>query len=159
MNQFSRRIIAGVLSVIFLAITLSPLANISMLFATVAHAVSGNCTGDCDTCGCSLERRASQTCCCWYNKLKRHDHNNAQEADCCKKAPKKTTATLTSTCPCGSGKPLALCAVQEIQIVPNHFTMEIPTPDEDSLSHNGPDRFTDRNCEPPVPPPKFSHLL
>jgi len=157
-NLFSRRIIASGLFVVFLTITLSPLANLSMRFASVAHAVSGQCTGDCDTCGCSPERRASHTCCCWYNKLKQHDSHNEQKADCCKKAKKSETAKLTSTCPCGSGKQLAFCSEQEFQIVPYHFTMEIPVPDGDSLSNEIPDRLVGRICEPPVPPPKLSFL-
>lgn len=158
MNLFSRRIIASGLFVMFLTITLSPLANLSMRFAAVAHAVSGQCTGDCDTCGCSLERRAAHTCCCWYNKLKQHASHKAGETDCCRKAKNSETEKLTSTCPCGSGKTLALCALQEFQIVPYHFTMEIPPPAEDSLSHDIPDRLVGRTGEPPVPPPKLSSL-
>jgi hypothetical protein len=157
-NLFPRRIIAGLICVIFLMITISPLAAITMRFATVAHAVSGVCTGDCDTCECAPERRASHTCCCWYNKLKRHDSHNKQQADCCMKTKSNKTATMTSTCPCGSGKQLALCNAEEMQYMPYRSAMEIPVPHGDTLSHNVPARLAGRNGEPPDPPPKIYSL-
>jgi hypothetical protein len=51
-------------------IVMSPLVSLAMLSKTVAHVVTGECSGDCDICGCSLESRANHTCCCAKTKQK-----------------------------------------------------------------------------------------
>jgi hypothetical protein len=56
------------LTVIYLVIALSPLAPLAMHSKVVAHAVTGECSGDCDICGCSLESRANHICCCAKKK-------------------------------------------------------------------------------------------
>jgi len=56
--------IAATMMVIYLLITLSPLSTLAMQSKRVAHAVTGECSGDCDICSCSVESRASHTCCC-----------------------------------------------------------------------------------------------
>jgi hypothetical protein len=35
-----------------------------LLLPGLAHEIAGACTGDCRTCGCSLESRIANTCCC-----------------------------------------------------------------------------------------------
>jgi len=59
-----RRLIAIFLTTIYLTIAMSPLATLAMHSKVVAHAVTGECSGDCDICGCSLESRMDHTCCC-----------------------------------------------------------------------------------------------
>jgi hypothetical protein len=49
-------------------IVLSPLASLAMYSKIVAHVVTGECSGDCNICGCSLESRANHTCCCAKKK-------------------------------------------------------------------------------------------
>lgn len=159
MKRFPRHIIACVLTLIFLAITFSPLANLGMHSAIIAHAITGECTGDCDTCGCTPERSESHTCCCWYNKLKNNDKHHEQEAGCCKKNKKLRTSTISSNCPCGSGKQLALCGTEELQVLPYHFSGGITLLREDNFSHQTPDRLVGRNVKPPVPPPELSIRL
>lgn len=68
MKQVNRRSIAAVMAMIYLAIILSPLASFAMHSKVVAHAVTGECVGDCDICGCSQESRANHTCCCAQKK-------------------------------------------------------------------------------------------
>ncbi|NVN93152.1 MAG: hypothetical protein HXX11_21500 [Desulfuromonadales bacterium] len=63
MKQPHRSITAVLMTVIYVLITFSPLAPLAMFSKGVAHAVTGQCSGDCDICGCSAERRASHTCC------------------------------------------------------------------------------------------------
>ena len=63
-NRLRRRLIATVLTVIYLVIALSPLASLAMHSKIVTHAITGECSGDCDICGCSLESRTNHTCCC-----------------------------------------------------------------------------------------------
>lgn len=51
-----------------MVIVFSPLAPLAMHSKHVAHTVTGECSGDCEVDGCSLERSAAHTCCCWQKK-------------------------------------------------------------------------------------------
>jgi len=75
-----RRMIAATLTVVYLVIALSPLAPFAMYSKVVAHAVTGECSGDCDICGCSKESRANHTCCC--AKKKQMQARNIQLSSC-----------------------------------------------------------------------------
>jgi hypothetical protein len=144
---------------IYLLITISPLAPLAMQSRSVAHAVTGECSGDCDICGCSLERRTSHTCCCWQKKLKhdcaRHEADESS-APCCKKKPGGKKVEITCNCPCGSGKHIALWGAEKIQHLPYRFTSGIPLSLENSIEPSTPDRLTSRHGEPPDPPPKLT---
>lgn len=155
MIRLPRHIIAGVLTVLFLVITISPLFTLAMRSKTIAHAITGECTGDCDTCGCSIERRASHTCCCWQKKLEYLDSHSEKEADCCRKTKKDEPATITSTCPCENGNHLTFWSVEKLHIIQNHFSAEIPILNEDKMPQDAPERLLGRTGEPPVPPPKL----
>lgn len=63
-----RKLIAAAMMAIYLVIALSPLSTLAMQSKRVAHAVTGECAGDCEICGCSAESRASRTCCCWRKR-------------------------------------------------------------------------------------------
>lgn len=68
-HQRARRsTIAGMLAVIYLLIALSPLASLAIHPDSMSHNRSGECSGDCNICGCSAESRASRTCCCAKKK-------------------------------------------------------------------------------------------
>ncbi len=56
------------MTTIYLLIVFTPLAPLAMQSKIVAHAVTGECSGDCKVDGCSLERSAAHTCCCWQKK-------------------------------------------------------------------------------------------
>jgi hypothetical protein len=88
-----RRMIAASLTVIYLVIALSPLAPFAMYSKVVAHAVTGECSGDCDICGCSLESRANHTCCC--AKKKQMQAHDAMSPTCEHCASKAATAPAT----------------------------------------------------------------
>lgn len=159
MKRLPRHIIAGVLALLFLAIIFSPLANLGLHSAIIIHAMTGECSGDCDICGCSPERRASHTCCCWLKKLKNNPNHNEQATGCCIKEKKAQTRTLSSTCPCGSGKQLALWGKEELQVLPYHFSGSNVLLRKDRFSHQTSDRLVSRNVKPPVPPPERPILL
>lgn len=59
-----RRINGLLLVAIYTVITLSPIAPVFLHSKTIAHAITGECVGDCNICGCLLEARESNTCCC-----------------------------------------------------------------------------------------------
>ena len=63
-----RKFSAVILTALYMLIVMSSLASLAMLSKTVVHAVTGECSGECDICGCSLESRANNTCCCAKKK-------------------------------------------------------------------------------------------
>lgn len=57
------------MTALYLLISLSPLASISSLAKPFFQAAATECSGDCRLCGCSTERSASRTCCCWQKRV------------------------------------------------------------------------------------------
>ena len=78
-----RRLFAVILMTIYLTITLSPLASLAMHSKVVAHVVTGECSGDCDICGCSQESRANHTCCCAKKKQMQVNSAKFSGEECC----------------------------------------------------------------------------
>ena len=155
-----RSIIAVILMVIYVLIPLSPLASLAMHSKSVALAVPGECSGDCDICGCSAESRAARTCCCSKKKQQQADihtdqHHGKQE--CEKKAPTKKKAAIAACgCPCGSGKQVALSISGTSEVLPYHFTEQFSIPHSDTIFIKPIQRLTSRHGEPPDPPPELS---
>jgi hypothetical protein len=90
MKKSHRYITSLLLTMIYLVIVLSPLAPFAMYSPVVAHAVTGECSGDCDICECSPENRADHTCCCAKKKLMQA--NNAKMPACERDSSKAATA-------------------------------------------------------------------
>ena len=162
MRKTHRYISAFVLCVIYGLIVLSPLAaQMAMRSPVVAHALTGECAGECGLCGCAPERSASHTCCCWQKKLQQeHDnHDGDQElSDCCKEnqaAPKIKTASISSR-PCNSAKTMALMGVEQSDVLPFRFNQGPLAVEGTSLIVPIPDCLADWLGEPPDPPPKLS---
>jgi len=153
-----RRLIAITMMAIYLSISLSPLTSTILRSKTVVHALTGACTGDCDTCGCSLESRASKSCCCAKKKQQMaDDHRHDTLPDCCKKAPQQKSAVILSCgCPCGSGKAQLAGPGKVGEILPYYFTVALaPAWCESPLTRHNPS-FHSRLSEPPDPPPRQS---
>ncbi|MBC8017278.1 MAG: hypothetical protein H7X83_02000 [Verrucomicrobia bacterium] len=158
MKRPMRGIIAGTLTIIYLMISLSPLASLAMHSKTVAHAVTGECSGDCTICGCSTESMATRTCCCSKKKEQRahaHEDDQAGTSDCCQKKPVKMKTIIACGCPGGSGKQVALSASSSSEVLPFHFTEKFSIPHIDTTFTNLTQRLTSRHGEPPDPPPKL----
>jgi len=152
-----RQLIAAVLAVIYLVISCSPLASIAMHSKTVLHAITGECTGDCITCGCSAEGKASNTCCCSKKRAQEaHKHENeSANPDCCKKKPTSKKAVIASCgCPCGSEKVIILTSGSTNEILPYYFPKQICLSYSDTLYSNQFPHLISRHIEPLVPPPK-----
>jgi hypothetical protein len=151
--------VALVLTVIYLLITMSPLAPLALKSPRVAHAVTGECSGDCDICGCSPERRADHTCCCWQKKMKQvHAHEEEQLPACCKKKHAPVKPELKCNCPCGSGKHIALWGAEKNEQLPAQFIAGIPSSFGHALAGVYGNRRADRYGDPPDPPPKLTAL-
>ena len=97
MKKCNRYITSLLMTIIYMVIVFSPLAPLAMQAGHVAHAATGECSGDCTVDGCSLERSAAQTCCCWQKKKHRDvdahlhsdDDNNGSPSAIAAATPKK----------------------------------------------------------------------
>jgi hypothetical protein len=172
------------MTTIYLLMVLSPLAPLAMQSKRVAHAVTGECSGDCQIDGCSLEHSAAHACCCWQKKLKEtvvHADEHAMlpvvkikkgAKSCCAPSQpaglnhdssassettrKETVKTTTiGTAPCGS-KLFAWLGTGKMLHLPYVFSGGISVPLEGYFSAQVPDKLTSRSVEPPHPPPKIS---
>lgn len=154
-----RSIVTSLLLVIYLLITMSALAALALKSPRVAHAITGECAGDCDICGCSPERRANHSCCCWLNRMKHeHGHDEEDVPACCRKKKQGGKAVLTCNCPCGSSKELGLSGAGKSEQLPYRFTARLPSADAGALVSSYRKRPTDRHDEPPDPPPRVPFL-
>ncbi len=151
----ARSHIALLLTTIYLVIVTSPLAPLALRSPVIAHAVTGECVGNCDICGCSPAQRADRTCCCWRKK-QRHDREQERTvANCCQKKRPDSTPILSCGCPCGGSKMPGLWGGEKFELLLYHFTEGTTALHEDEPSAYRNDRLRDRYREPPDPPPKL----
>lgn len=100
MKKSHRNITSLLMMAIYLLIVFSPLTPLAMQSKLVAHAVTGECSGDCRIDGCSLERSANHTCCCWQKK----QHNahvanlHSESAVCETPSPTKVSQKKSPCC-------------------------------------------------------------
>jgi hypothetical protein len=93
------------MATIYLLIVLSPLAPCARNSKLLAHAITGECSGDCKIDGCSLERSATHTCCCGQKRLTakedyhRHQDSGSYETASIQHAdsPKKVASCCTAS--------------------------------------------------------------
>lgn len=159
MQTYSRSIRALVLVVIYLLINLSSLAPLALSSEQIAHAVTGECVGDCAICGCAPEQRANRSCCCWQKKQRlQHEQEKKHGADCCKKKGCDSKPVLSCGCPCGDQKQLALFGGEKYEQLPYRFSIDPIAFDVAELTCFQLARLTGRHEDPPDPPPKPSFL-
>ena len=152
-NKPSSYIVALMLAMIYSLIILSPLAPLALKSPRVAHAATGECSGNCDICGCSAERRANHTCCCWMKKMK-HQHDSGH-AVCCKKKMRHRMTMISCNCPCGGDNIPGITGFEKSEQLPYRFSNNIiPNLEGQLLTQKGgkPDSLTG---DPPDPPPKI----
>lgn len=116
LKRAKRSTIAGILAVIYLIISLSPLASLAIYSKSMAHALTNECSGDCNICGCSAESRANRTCCCARKKQQQENvispraiqcstpqpataHTDAKRGCCPPSQPEKPVVAKKSCCP------------------------------------------------------------
>ena len=85
MKRFHHRSISFILTAAYLLLTLSPLASLSARSKPFFQTLAKECSGDCRLCGCSTERSASRSCCCWQKK--RAEANNLSPCETNKSCP------------------------------------------------------------------------
>ena len=162
MRRLPRHIPALLLFIIYLVIVMSPLAPFAMHSPVIAHALTGKCAMDCSICGCSAERSANRTCCCWLNRIQLVHHDHEEEDDhnkpaCCKKNGLKQNSAASSvrSLPCNSGKNIAFTGGEKVDVIPFRYIMGTITAIASPLSTPIPVCRTEWLSEPPDPPPKL----
>ena len=160
MRRLPRLIPAIVLIILYAMIAMSPLASIALRSPVIAHALTGECASDCSICGCSPERSANHTCCCWQKKQLNKPDVDKEEPDCCRKLhrSKSSSATISSR-PCGSGKIIATFGVGQNELIPFLFSLDKLVIFEASLYTHIPARRMDWPGEPPDPPPRLFYTV
>ncbi|MFZ4857655.1 MAG: hypothetical protein ACOYL3_14780 [Desulfuromonadaceae bacterium] len=183
-KRVSRRIIAGVLTLIYLLIMFAPLAAFATHSSGFARAVHGECSGNCDVDGCSLESRTNHTCCCAQKKqqqtgiVTKPSTGDCCEAsktakpvvvknDCCTKGSdkktgavqkeKSTKAELVFKCGnrCGTGKQFVLVGTGTSELLLYIYSQRIAPHHEGTRFFSFSHRMTSRHSEPPEPPPRL----
>ena len=158
MRKLPRFMPALVLVILYVMIVMSPLAPLALRSPMIAHALTGECAGDCSLCGCSTERSANHTCCCWQKKVQFNHEDEQDEQDCCKKnkTDKNQIKAFISSRPCSSGKAAALVGVAHGDVFPYRFSTNNPVVFESIMTARDPVCRIDWPGEPPDPPPKLS---
>jgi hypothetical protein len=151
-----RTIVISAMMVLYLFISLSPALSPALQSKAVLHALTGECSGDCDICGCSAESIASQSCCCAKKAHKQaRTHRNDETPNCCKKLPVPTRVVIASCgCPCGSSKAIASSGSKFSEIVPFFFNADLVVPSVENDQVALVRQLTSRHGEPPDPPPR-----
>lgn len=151
--------IAMILAVIYILIITGPLATRVMNSKAAAPALTGECSGNCATCGCSAESMATGTCCCIkkQQQARAHEDDHDGTPGCDQKSPdRKQTVIASCGCRSETGKHVSLSGGGASELLPCYFTSQFSIPCADtrfpllSLSLSS---FQD---EPPEPPPKIS---
>ena len=157
-----RRLIAVVLTAVYLAFVFTPLVSSALYLTIAAPTAIHECAGDCDLCGCSPESRASHSCCCAKKRqhlAQAHDDDGDEPAGCCgKKKPVEKKTTLACGFPCGNGKQPPLSIGGTSEVIPCHSTEQCNLQPTETRFPILEQRPTSRRGEPPDPPPKLSLL-
>jgi hypothetical protein len=133
----------------------------SQFLVSAPHGAS--CQHDHRLCGCSPERSASRTCCCFQSKPKCCQGKETPAAEALAKPDQRPGRPILCAIPCGSQPKLVLTSLQEIkflQFASVPLTAQVSVTNYPALvPGTSPRRFLD----PPDPPPKidrsFSHSL
>ncbi len=159
MRLFSRVIAAKVLTVLYLLMVLSPLATVALRSPLIAHALTGECVADCAICGCSPERSANRTCCCWQKKHRYETDDVTDLPECCKKIHAAQNGAVTiSSRQCDSNKNLALSGAAQSDLLPYRFYQADIAIIETAGVASIPVCLSDWQGEPPDPPPRLIYV-
>ncbi|GFO61908.1 hypothetical protein GMST_42330 [Geomonas silvestris] len=149
-----RAVIALPMLLIYLCLSVSPLISPTLRSKVVLHALTGACTGSCDTCGCPPESSTRGTCCCAKQRQLAGNHRHEELPDCCRKTASDSGATVISCgCPCGKSDSLLAAAEKAGELLPFYFQPGFAIPRSDTRHLEMPRTVLSRLPEPPDPPP------
>ncbi len=98
MKRLPRYLTSLLMTVVYLLLTLSPLVSIGIQAQPFLQVLSRECSGDCGRCGCSAERSASRSCCCWQKKLAEAKKQRAMLNASCSLATTASSKTAGDCC-------------------------------------------------------------
>jgi hypothetical protein len=151
-NKNSRYFMALLLTVIYLTILVSPIVQFILLPEALAHAITVGYSGDGNTCGCSAQKRAQHTCCCYSAKLT-SKASDKDSSGCCDGKPAENKAMLGCSCHCGAGEQAALPTFARGEVLLFAFEAGV-TPPSQLADYPGETRgMMTRSIDPPDPPP------
>lgn len=169
MLTLHRHTVSLLMIVVYLVIVLSPLLSLAASAVHGEH-VAGECSGECSLDGCSAERSANHTCCCWQKKAARSANANiGSGADCCAVKPphdappaatvqphqedaQKPLATVLRSKRCGSASHLLVLTI-EASHLPSCYAAALVAPRQGNLPVISPLHPLSRLREAPEPPP------
>lgn len=157
----ARTTIAVLLTLCYLAISLTPLMSLATCPKTSVTAVNRECSGDCAACGCPPASRVNRTCCCARKQQQLtqvHEAKHDETAGCCRKKPDAGRVFIAACgCPWESGEQAALPGSQSDELLPFHFTNQYSIPCSDTIYPNQAHWLLSLESDPPDPPPKLLH--
>lgn len=153
----SRTIVTVILAMSYLLIALGPIIPLVAHSHLIPHPVTGECSGDCAICGCSPERSASRTCCCWQKRLCcRRGPKQVAGADCCRKTKRVAKGSRGySVPPCGSGNRFATLGGETFEQLHTGFASTVIVVLTESTTSPVYPCPAERYDDPPDPPPKL----
>ena len=157
MRSLPRFIPAIVIIVLYVMIVLSPLAPIALRSPMIAHAITGECVGDCAICGCSPERSANHTCCCWQKRHQLEQEAEQDEPECCRKKHQGKKVSIITRCRCGGSKSIAFFGAGNRDLLPFLFSLDNLVIFGSTLNAHIVVCQSEWPGEPPDPPPKPTH--
>lgn len=116
------------------------------------------CSGNHAQCGCSPERIASRTCCCFHRKPdccgKEKGHDGAHVAG---RAESPSLPSL-STAPCGGAPKFITASLDKLKFVRPETFLSTPSGCSSLFTYFLRETAPSRFMEPPDPPPKLTFL-
>ena len=142
------------LTAVYALIIVSQLAPLGICCAVAVPAVTGECNGECATCGCAPEQSAAHTCCCAKKMALESQRAADRSINHCEQTP-------VQSCDCArdDGYPPALWDADNLDLLPYHVSEGILLFREGALAFLCSNHRANRHGEPPDPPPKLAALL
>lgn len=158
MRLLTRFHIALILAVIYTLIIMSPLTATALNSTMAAHILTGECTGNCASCGCSAASMAAGSCCCMKKQQQAHarEDNKGCSPDFDQRtSERKQILSTTCGCPCGNEENAALFDSETSELLPYYFTSQFSSLYAETSFPLLGDRLALFHGEPPDPPPKI----
>lgn len=154
MKKSALRIIALVTVLIYSAITISSLAAFAAKRDIVVRAGSVECTGECASCGCSLERTLLKTCCCWQKRQSNHCKQSTQPPECGMETETDANSPILTACSCGNKITNDFWGEDDFQLLADHSAAALFLTGK-PLAGQAPQSLTSRYRDPPDKPPEL----
>lgn len=160
MKKIRRPIIALILAAMYAAPIVSPVLSFAVHSTMNTLVVLGECSGNCDLCGCPPAKSKDHTCCCARKRAKlaaiHDDHHESPVSSCCATKRPEKEPVLSFTCPCGPKRAAAAAKTETSEVVPSTLSGLSLHTFVDILTRDEPAHPLTCHADPPDPPPKVA---